>query len=374
LEFRGELPHRDACALRRLRAILGESVGSGARPDPTDREELVVHCAAVMRNYLLHRCIRRRFGFPEPFDSVTGDVARMEAATILQAGRIPLLREALRRMLGGIDPLEGCDWHVSLTFRRFLRMRAHQGLEREWMERHRGEARLLRCLRGALPRVPGLSLSMGARGRLITSAASDTTRAPIDRETLAAALRCGAPDFRPQRVGLVLLDILTPNGIHGGYCFMMDLVRAIHSLRSELLGADPDGTGATPASTPRGPTPTRAPGIAERVRAFLMEEAIGIDRIDLEKDLRRSDPRPAAVPPEVRMIRVRIAVEILLQEVGLADPGPERCGLQERLRLAIPAAAMNGNLRMHVHRTGYILVRLRHRLAKAGPTFLGNLW
>lgn len=364
----GELPSRDAGAVQRLRAILGDSA------EPADRDELALYSTAVIRNHLLQRCVHLRFGFPDPFARVADDVAGMETALLLDPDRLPSLGRALRRRLGGTDPLDALERPLVLAFRGHLRMRGRQGLEREWMGRHRPEALLLRCLQVALPRIQGILLARDARGRFVTSPASDMTRPPIDREGLIPTIRACAPDFRPRTIGVALRDVLVPAGLHGGYCFLMDLVRAVHSVRAEIVTEDPEGTGATPASSGLEAERERERRLASQIRAFLLEEANRIDRRDLVKDRRKRDPLPAATSAEVRAARVSVAVEVLLQEIGLVDSFGETVSLTERLRLRIPEASRNGELRAHIHRTDYIVERLRRQLRRLGPVLFEPMW
>jgi hypothetical protein len=339
-----------------------------------DREGLAQYCVAVIRNYILHRHVRRRFGFDDPFDLVATDVADMETGSLLDTDRLPSLRGALRRGLVGEDPREVPDDALDSALRSLLQMRGHQGLEHEWVNLHHAEALLLRCLRAELPHVPGIRLTRDARGRLVRTEASNLGRAPISREEITFALSSCASDLRPRAVGVALVPILAPNREHGGYCFLMDLVRTVHSIRAQALHHAPSGTGAVPSAYRAEIRTAAVESLTSQIRNYLMEEGRRIDRLDLDKDRRRKDRRQAALPAGVRAARVEIAVQAVIDENGLEHPGEKAIGLSERVLAGIPEAAGNGDLKMHVNRTYYILERLRERLHRAGPLLLDSMW
>ena len=365
-ELRGQLPQPDLCAVAGLRRILcGDPIAFA------DRERFARFCTAVMRSYLFAARVHRRFGFQRPFAEVASDVASMETALLLREDPghgCPRLREAVLRRAGEIVTLDLGDAALAMALRKLLRMRADQGLTRLWVAEHRGEALLHRSLKASLRRARDIRMVWDSRGRLVLSPESDTRAPQIPRETLASRIRRDAPDFRAARVIASVREILVPCAEHGGYCYFMDLVLAIHSVRAEILTNDPDETGAIPSPPSRDGEPER-----KRLLAFLSEEGHRIDAQDAAKDERQTLAQAAGVSIEARAARVDIAAEMVLRRHGLGDPARVRLSQSEMLRHAIQDIEASA-LRVHENRTTYLARRLDARLRSSAPALHAAMW
>ncbi|MDM7914816.1 MAG: hypothetical protein QUU85_06040, partial [Candidatus Eisenbacteria bacterium] len=229
------------------------------RADPNAREELSAWAVGYIRSYVLQHLTRRRFGFRDPFVEVAQQVADMEVAELVQpgmgtGGAAPVLSAGLERELRrtpwssapslpetenlndrpGTDPREilaRCDDStLYFAMRELLRLRANQGLEHRWVEEHPPEGRLLRQLKEAARAHAVCRLQRDATGRMLVTDASDLGKRAHTRDEIADCLE-SRPIESARSILACLVPSLRANAEHGGYCFVMDLVREVHADR-----------------------------------------------------------------------------------------------------------------------------------------------
>ena len=305
------------------------------------REMLARSGTAYGRSFLVQRCALRRFGFTDRFDTIAEDVAAMEVATLLQPEpqtglASPMFRRRLSRSLGtcsGIgaiprsaasqsadpttDLLAVGDVALFLAWRKLLRLRVDQGLRRRWGDEHPEQARLLRRLKEAVRRRPEIRLRRDVRGVFVASRSSDLSRRPL----AAAEIRGCFDRFLegPKAVFTRLLPMLVAGDEHGGYCYLMDLVREIHADRlrrfttwcrheAEISHSDGIGFEGIPIDL-----------VVERMRRSLLRIAEEI----LERDRQNA-------PAETRAVWREVAVAMILRRYGLDGDREESGPISQR--------------------------------------------
>jgi hypothetical protein len=128
------------------------------------------------------------------------------------------------------------DEEVLYFFRRLLRTLGEHGLVAEWKREHPQEARLLKLFKRLLKGSTDPRLQRDPRGNLVVSAASRLDLPPVpDRELEALFGHLHLPiAVRFEE----LPSVLRPGDGHGGWCYLLDLVRAATRIHLEALGWD----------------------------------------------------------------------------------------------------------------------------------------
>jgi hypothetical protein len=357
---------------------------------PAARELLAQYGAAHCRSFLVQRRALRRFGFADTFAEVAAEVAGLEVAKLLrpeqgssQGSPILLRRLAaaldetrstrapsdvpapVRESLGGDYAqvvLDANDRALLLAYRRVLRLRADQGLQRRWADEHPEEARLLRRVKDACHTSTEIRLQRDSRGTFVVTRDSDLRKRALIGQEIR---RCLDHVHAGPRAELASLrPLLAAGEEHGGYCYLMDFVREIHAdharrfvdwYRREAGVSGVEGIGAN--GVPLGL-------ILEKMRRSLYE---------LAEEILIHDRHQA--PPEVRAIWCEVAVEMLLRKYGLSedrhDPllSSQRRLLESKLRAELtaePPTELNTelaaeSLQHHEEQTTYLVRRLRLR-------------
>ncbi|MFH1681740.1 MAG: hypothetical protein ABIH26_13995, partial [Candidatus Eisenbacteria bacterium] len=142
----------------------------------------------------------------------------------------------------GID-----DAELSSLLRCLLRREGRQKMLAEWKERNRDRASLWRRLRAGIEASRILSLQHDARGwRVVLGPASDLHHRSLLPEEILDLIGAGC---RNEKDAVRILERnLVPSGGHGGYLFLLDLVRVFHSSATEKIIHSGDQTGAIPRS------------------------------------------------------------------------------------------------------------------------------
>jgi hypothetical protein len=310
---------------------------------PRDREALARYAQAYVRSFLRAWRSRSRFGFQRPFGEVVDDVAAWEVAPLLcpmtdgdEGGRLQL-EILLARVL---DLSASADDELLFFFRRLLRTRGEHGLVAEWKREHPDQARLLKRFKRLLKMNTDLRIQRDPRGRLVVSSVSrlDLPQVP-DRE-----LDCLLADFHlplGARVG-ELASVLKPGDGHGGWCYLLDLVRAASRIHQDAVTRDPQHTGAEPA----GPSSrlTRA-GVPLDLWADRIRQSLGtLAEQCLHSDARKAAARKTAGGREEddggpNAAYVQVCVEMICRGYGLGRPDWGHLSQAELLRRLLPIAS-----------------------------------
>jgi hypothetical protein len=347
------------------------------------REVLADYAIRYCRIFLWKRRSLRRFGFAESFGDVTADVAGLEVAELLRPGPdsidegAPVLLRRLVRALD-LDPsrpsrrerrsagagdgrqqagaremvLGADDESLLLAFRRILRMRADQGLERRWATDHPEEARLLRCLKEFIRGAEGLHLHRDSRGGFLTTVLSDLTKRVLSGEEIRVCLE---PSYAGSSRAVIarLEPLLQAGAEHGGYCYLMDLVREVHAdqVRRFLVWCQDQ-------AIHHGRLWVSRSGLT----ADLLLAKVRRSLLDLAGEIIAGDRHDA--PPAVCAAWCEVAVEMVLRRYGL--DGSRGTSLVQRrlLELRLGQHWSPESARLHDERTTYLVRRLRARWEK----------
>ena len=352
-----------------------------------DREFLGLVFLTYIRAYLQVHLFRRRFGFRRPIEQVALDVADMETAGLLQIttdenGRPSprRLRDAIERRLAaaGLEigsPIDleavGDDDLASATMES-LRYRAQQGAILAWKEDHPQQGLLLRSLKRHIRRIRGLVVRRDARGQIVQASAARERRSPIDLIELISILQdLPLPARVPDAIHALRLHIDDARG-RNRFCYLMDLVRAIHFLRIEGMLAE--SRGRTGASTSI-PGPISDDGVPfavrfDRVAGLLREWAVDILIEDERKRRRRSRQSEAEVKEvdtaEARSIIAEIAVDRIFHPVGLGRPEWAALPLERLIEMQLGEGQARRDYPT-ITDVDYLIRRLRERLRAGWP-------
>jgi len=358
---------------------LAEAIRACVRDEaPSSREQLAAYGLTYCRGFLLARRALRRFGFDGSFTEVVDIVAAQEVAELLRpseprdSGSSTLVRRLAAAVScarlqpggrAGADEssrptscsseqivLEAADQELVLAYRRILRLRADQGLSRHWAAEHPDEERLLRALKRACRDSEHTRLQRDLRGTLVITRSSDLSK----RALTAAEIRdhLGDCHARFSAILTALWPRLIAGPDHGGYCYLMDLVREIHAdhLRRFVVWQS-GGSAASP--NPR----IASNGVpldltSEKIRGSLYRMA--------EEILNRDSPE---VPLQTRRAWSEVAVKMILRGYGLDldVSGAPNQSQRDLLRSTLGSSLLPDRLRYHDGQTTYLIRRLRAR-------------
>lgn len=325
--------------------------------------------AGYLQAYLCTYLRRRRFGFDRPVREVAEEVANLEVGTLLQGNGAGSLRNALARRLRSIRSEAGSDDDERLVAaaKDVLRLLARQGATRAWKRDHPAEARLLRSLKSRIRRTEGLRIDRHAAGQMVISRSSDPRLRPLDLAELTEALHVVHPPYPAREVAAALVPGLAPAGDHGGYCYLMELVRAVHFLRVESFMSDASrldlqGMASSEAIGHNGvPFESRLRRSVDTLTRWA-EEYLAADAAKRER-LRAGT---GILGSDHRRLLAGIAIERLLAPVGLGRAEWEGLSLETLLARVFPAVAGDHAPHPRVTDVEYLVRRLRRRLRQRG--------
>jgi hypothetical protein len=359
------------------RAILRDLRGVLTGDPHPDRERLARYATAYLRSYLLASSPHWRFGFHDDPEDVASAAAHVAVAWLMERreglqGPLPRLRRILlaslsdlereedtsdvapgtdvgARCLGSEGDSEGS--RLLAAFRRVLRRQGRQELHRVWKREHPQQARLLRAIKSSLARTaregevlpPGcdgnLRIVRDARGQFVVGPFSDLRLPPLSRSDIEALVGRLTNAFSEIADLLAALrGAFHPQGRHGGYAYLMDLVRVLHDRRLRLLAADPLGTGAVPGSLEIWTSREGLPGNlwVTRWREALRERAMRILETQEEKR-RRASPGREPSPRWLLEAQTEAAVEMTARGYGFGKPEWSGLGQRRILERLLPA-------------------------------------
>jgi hypothetical protein len=336
------------------------------------RESLSLYALAFMRSFLRATTPRWGRGFADPLCETIDEAADITIAGLLREGplgsrgqvTLPVLERDLRASLRHLAVEGSEEERILLALHKLLRLKARQGLQRIWREHHPEEARLLRRLKCRIMRLEGIRVVRDSRGQFVVGSRSDLREPPITREDLARW--CQSPGFLTHLddMSRTLHPILVPNGIHGGYCYLMDLVHTIHAGRCRILSEAPERTGAVPAES-AGMAAVESIHNEEARRWWagrLEERAWPIAEQQEGKWRRRRARRCANDPPAGHRcrqlglrVRVDVAVEMVCRKLGLGRPEWEGLSQRRLMKQLLPPTTRGEDLRRHQVQTDYVV-------------------
>ena len=361
---------RDRELASALRHVIGQPRSAATE---TNASQLTTYLQAYLRVHLR----RRRFGFDRPITEIAAEVAHLEVGTLLTDGDATPMIASFGRFLtprGSPAPSPAeiggfPDEDLVAAAKQMLRLRGQQGAIRAWKEEHSQEAHLLRALKMSIRRTPGLRIRRDASGQCITSQRSVLRLPPLGVAELTAILRPAHPPFRAPEVVSALVPCLVPADSHGGYCYLMDLVRAIHFMRVEVLTSEAIEASAS-FPTPGGAIGRDGVPFPLRMQRTLDQLARWADECLAADEAKRLRLRPTAGPRhdgDRRRAIAQIAIDRLLSPVGLGRDEWTELTLEELIALVVPSASADGVVARHlIHEVDYLIRRLRLRLRRAG--------
>ncbi len=344
------------------------------RADRASTEALATRLSSYMRAYLTAYLRRRRFGFDGPIAEVAVDVADSEIPMLIEEGQPDRLIEGIRRFLSPVgrpaserSPIEDAsDDALVAAAKLFLRLRCRQGAILLWKQEHPEEARILRSVKAAIADTPGISLRQDACGQRLVSPRSDLRLPPFDTPRLVTLLGRVPPPYCPRAVLRALIPQLHPTGDSGGYCFLMDLVRANHLLRLSAIAGEASGTGAAPIEAESLICGDGVPFAVKLARLTLRlsqwaEESLTADAEKHERLRTRRGVAGTADPgPDPRVIA--IAIDRILAPVGLGRPEWAELSLEGLVATAMATPEGGRNNPAQVHQIDYLIRRLRTKM------------
>jgi len=385
--------HRGRLPGRGRRRVECEEDASGTMLDQRDRElaaasrDVLTAPGLTVRSILprllsdylqAYLCVylrRRRFGFDRPVREIAEEVANLELGTFLQGGDAGALRAALARRFGPVLSEEGEPLPVSdldderlvAATKELLRLLARQGATRAWKRDHPAEARLLRSVKSRIRQTERLRIDRHAAGQMVISRSSDPCLRPLDLAELTEVVQAVRPPYRAKDVAAALIPGLAPAGGHGGYCYLMDLVRAVHFLRVESFLSDANrfdlqGMVSSEAIGHNGvPFETRLKRTVETLTRWA-DEYVAADAAKRE----RLRPGTGIVRSDHRRLLTHLAIDRLLSPVGLGRAEWEGLPLETLLARVFPAVTGDHDPRPRVTDVEYLVRRLRRRLRQRG--------
>lgn len=363
------------------------------RPDGPARESLATLMVRYMRAHLVSYLRHRRFGFGRPIAEVATDVADEEVSILLPEDDSDRLVDAIRRLLPGLaEHAAGrsglgavSDEDLAAAAKQHLRLRAHQGAILAWKREHPDEARILRSLKSWIPRTPGIELLHHASGQLMITNRSELHRTPLDLDGLLALLAELSPPYPIRDVAETLARRMEPDGVSGGYCYLVELTRAMHLLRLEAMTQDAADAGAAPRDGEgrigRGgiPCSIKLDRLTRRLSTWA-EEILESDAAKRRR-LRESRRAPSANPdraclpgsdsdsrtdpsddPSLHPTVIAIAIDRILEPVGLGRPEWQEIPLERLIEAETGILADAAARAARVHRVDYLIRRLRARM------------
>lgn len=349
-------------------------------PNDRDREAVAGYSRDYMIHFLHAARSRWRFGFERPFGEIVEETADLEVAQILRVRPDAGDRPSLARLVRGLHGCIGCrepsadpvatvlaadDSALLFAFRKLLRMRAHQGAVGFWKQEHSEEALLLRALKLALRSSRAPRIQWDSRGQLVVGDSSDLRIRSMDQGELAAVLRGSGPALTASSVIKALRGCLRPSNAHGGYCYLLDLVRAIHGIKLAFIESDGDGTGAMPSAEHVRVTRSGVPMDLwiQRVREHLERTA---------REILVNDGGEAS--PATCEAWITIALERTLRSWGMGDPAWEHLSQAKLMKKLIPGTADEAAFAKSQVAIDYLIRRLRDRMRRNGKRYAQPLW
>ena len=176
------------------------------------------------------------------------------------------------------------------------------------------------------------------------------------------------PPYRPRAVVAALEPHLLPDGSSGGYCFLMDLVRAVHFLRVEAVASDAPGSGASPSEPERTMGRDGVPFSLKltRLRKGLRAWADEILDADEAKKRRLEEGKGGDTPFQQnhRQLTIDIAVDRILSPAGLGRSEWADLSLERLARMTFDDPPPPAELATRVSYVDYLIRRLRKRLQR----------
>jgi hypothetical protein len=325
---------------------------------------------------------RRGYGFERlSFHEVAGNVTQAEVAQLLWlrpaafddaepspdpptapgpcSALKPQLEQLRKKTSWARDdstPLDRLD-AATLTdlYGRLLWFKAERGMEEEWRRQHPQEARILRVLKRQIRKHERSVIRVSwepQRGKLVLGRRSRTTPRSMSVTEIILLIESGW--FREGMNGVVeaLRVDMRPEGDHGGYCRMMDLVRAT----VVLCGLD-----ATDS-----PSSERTESEGDRIeewKGILRDKAVGI----MDADLRQKPAEWIARDSRVRQAWIEIAADWVPHKVGLGRPEWADLTLDGIVRTVLPDADSSGTLPLHRDGINYLIRRILEWCRRKGP-------
>ncbi|MBM3320239.1 MAG: hypothetical protein FJY73_06145 [Candidatus Eisenbacteria bacterium] len=371
---RGQGPsgfERDSAAL--LRALF-------LHPSTIAREDFARFSLQYLRSFL--RSNRRGWAYlfrGEFLDAVDGAADRAVSLLLRErrggGSSYPFLArglEGVRRAREGNGekvsepPLAFAEWvraardeDLALLLRALLRRLGRQALHAEWKERNRECAGVWRRFRVHIEASRALALLRDTRGWIVAGSSADLRRRPVSSEEVLDLLGAGCRDERD--AVRVLETGLAPCEEHGGYVFLLDLVRAFHALATEKMAHPGERTGALPQALEvrlaRGGLPESL--FVERVVRTVEAKA----RLYLEADERK----PFIPPVDGRLGALsEIAAEMVCRDFGMGRPYWSGLSQKGLVGEVLPGVTEDLYRDLYQRRLDYTVRRLRGWLAMRG--------
>ena len=364
---------------RVVRALLALLDGA-----PLQREPIAEYAIAHIRSSLKSSSSHWRYGFRESPDEIAMEAANLAACDLLREMEplesCPAARPKIVKSLqasveaAGNDSLEE---RLLVALHRILRRKGRQGLCRLWKERHPEEARLLRQMKMCIRVLPAVRLVRDARGAFVCGPRADLRKPPIRREELNMHLFPAAFLLRLDGFGEAISGLFAARSGHGGYCYLMDLVRLVHERRVDRMreGQDatrPAGIEAFLAITSR---------MADDWHAWLLRRA---QVLALDQETRRMRRReressapldqhgertpPGEMPRDVRRalgVRIHVAAEMAGRKFGLGRADWAAISQRKLLERLMPAKTSAVELDALRKQTDYLVLCLTRELRAA---------
>lgn len=360
--------HYEEALLPELRKLV---TGQG-RPD---REKIAKETSRYARATLLKGSRHWRFGFRDSLSDIAQGIA--DEATALLLKEVPLgggsaswpLTKAMRRAVEQAPTSTEDEMAEALceAWRRIVTSKTRQRHHRAWCLERPEQARIQRILKRCIRDTDGLRIYEDRRGKFLIGDASDLCRPAIGSLALETDLHAHGTVTDPKAAIERMRDLVTPSAIHGGYCYIMDLVRALEAARVSLWF---EGTPSeTRSRIARSGLPETM--LLERFRDSLRDLAWDIVRRTDEKRARRGKLSPAvdiagkAIAQEkVVHARVEVAVEMACRGLGVGDPC--LCGYSQQALVAmwLQQIVAEDQVREISHRTNHVVRQLREELER----------
>lgn len=328
-----------------------------------------------MIDYLSAYLSRRQVGLSEPISIAANSVADDEVARLLTGeSSLPIYAEVMK-VQGRYDTIRPralddiSDEDLAASTKELLRYRALQGLHRYANSQRHQESLSRRVLQAVVKRTDGIRLVHGKAGVLLVTHRSRLRGFPMDPGELSDLVGRARPPYKERDVISILIPHLVPENGSGGYCYLADLIRAIHLLRYQAIVRDGSSTGAAPyARFPeicRDGVPFRFK--LERLRKMLATWVREMMVADDTKKARRSGARGADLVPgtfETHLI-VEIVIDRILAPAGLGRPEWADLSLERLAEVSLGASPTAERIRVRGETIDYLVRRIRKRLQKS---------
>jgi hypothetical protein len=232
-------------------------------------------------------------------------------------------------------------------------------LHAEWKERNRECAGVWRRFRVRIGASRALELLRDTRGWIVAGSLADLRRRPVSAEEVLDLLGAGCRDEGD--AARILEANLAPSAEHGGYVFLLDLVRAFHALATEKMAHPGTRTGALPQALE---VRLAGGGIPE---SLFVEKVVRTVETKARLYLEADERKPFIPPVDGRLAALsEIAAEMVCRDFGMGRPHWSGLSQKGLVREVLPGVTEDLYRDLYQKRLDYTVRRLRGWLAERG--------